>query len=159
MIIQVGKDGGLTISAGCSRDGDSCWDSVYWSKSQHDFWWTICGHIKEKEASKVTLGFWLEQSEEWIRLQLWWGRLYLEQSFEENISSSVWDTVSVRHSNEDVKRATGNMDLSSGVRLGWVTGYNTESFYLITTFVSPCIEYFFYMLALIFIAYIEQPGY
>ena len=69
------------------------------------------------------LGFWLEQSEEWVRLQLWWGRLYLEQSFEENVSSSVWDTVSVRHSNEDVKCATGNTDLSSGVRLGWVTGY------------------------------------
>ena len=51
------------------------------------------------------------------------------------------------------------MDLSSGVRLGCVTGYNTESFYLIIRFVSPCIEYFFYMLALIFIVYIEQPGY
>lgn len=32
-------------------------------------------------------------------------------------------------------------------------------FNLITTYVSPFIEYFFYMLALIFTAHIEQPGY
>lgn len=63
----------------------------------------------------------------------------------------------MKHTGEAESWAVGNMDLSSRATLGWVTGYHIESFYL-TTFVSPCVEDFFYMLALISVAYIEQPG-